>query len=86
MMRSTPNEFNLFGKGPWDYTTNAANIDAYWLAGTQRAKPFESVFTIGMRGFGDCKYGLPWKTLPFTSASSASFGDNGYRFIGAGCT
>ena len=55
MMRSTPNEFSLFGKGSWDYTTNAANINQFWLEGTERARPFESVYTIGMRGFGDCK-------------------------------
>ncbi|KAG6826018.1 hypothetical protein H0H92_001436 [Tricholoma furcatifolium] len=53
MMRSTPNEFTLYGNGTWDYTTNADNIKAFWLAGTQRAKPYESVYTIGMRGFGD---------------------------------
>ncbi|KAH9476877.1 hypothetical protein JR316_0010793 [Psilocybe cubensis] len=53
MMRSTPNEFNVFGKGPWDYTINADNINAFWMAGAQRARPFESVYTIGMRGFGD---------------------------------
>ncbi|KAG6914725.1 hypothetical protein DXG01_015736, partial [Tephrocybe rancida] len=53
MMRSTPNEFSLYGKGTWDYTTNADNIKNYWLAGTQRAKNFESVYTVGMRGFGD---------------------------------
>ncbi|KAG6856193.1 hypothetical protein H0H87_006733 [Tephrocybe sp. NHM501043] len=53
MMRSTPNEFNLYGSGKWDYTTNADNIKDYWLKGTQRAKNFESVYTVGMRGFGD---------------------------------
>ncbi|KAF8154169.1 hypothetical protein B0H34DRAFT_720746 [Crassisporium funariophilum] len=53
MMRSTPNEFTFFGKGPWDYTSNSANINQYWLEGAQRAKPFESVYTLGMRGFGD---------------------------------
>ncbi|KAG6830103.1 hypothetical protein H0H87_009267 [Tephrocybe sp. NHM501043] len=53
MMRSTPNEFTLYGNGTWDYTTNAANIKDYWLKGTQRAKNFESVYTVGMRGFGD---------------------------------
>ncbi|KAG6872327.1 hypothetical protein C0995_010748 [Termitomyces sp. Mi166 len=53
MMRSTPNEFTLYGNGTWDYTTNAENIKAFWLAGTQRAKNFESVYTVGMRGFGD---------------------------------
>ncbi|KAF8064309.1 hypothetical protein FPV67DRAFT_1672029 [Lyophyllum atratum] len=53
MMRSTPNEFNLFGKGAWDYVGNTQNIKDYWMAGAQRAKPFESVYTLGMRGFGD---------------------------------
>ncbi|KAF8968832.1 hypothetical protein BDZ97DRAFT_1654513 [Flammula alnicola] len=53
MMRSTPVEFSLFGQGPWDYTTNSANINQFWLVGTERAKPFESVYTVGMRGFGD---------------------------------
>ncbi|KAF8176262.1 hypothetical protein BJ912DRAFT_1024351 [Pholiota molesta] len=28
-------------------------INNYWLQGTERAKPYESVFTVGMRGFGD---------------------------------
>ena len=58
MMRSTPNEFSLFGKGTWDYTTNAANINQFWLKGAERARPFESVYTLGMRGFGDCKFVL----------------------------
>ncbi|KAF8900162.1 hypothetical protein CPB84DRAFT_1847412 [Gymnopilus junonius] len=53
MMRSTPVEFSLFGQGAWDYTTNSANINEFWLVGTERAKPFESLFTVGMRGFGD---------------------------------
>ncbi|KAF5375395.1 hypothetical protein D9615_007918 [Tricholomella constricta] len=53
MMRSTPNEFSLYGKGTWDYVGNTQNIKDYWLAGAQRAKPFESVYTLGMRGFGD---------------------------------
>jgi hypothetical protein len=53
MMRSTPNEFSLYGKGTWDYVGNTQNIKDYWLAGAKRAKPFESVYTLGMRGFGD---------------------------------
>lgn len=56
MMLSTPNEFSLFGKGSWDYTTNSDNINAFWLKGAQRAKNFESVYTMGMRGFGDCAF------------------------------
>lgn len=54
-MRSTPNEFSLVGKGPWDYVSNKDNIYNYWLDGALRAKPYESVFTLGMRGFGDRK-------------------------------
>ncbi|KAF9450530.1 glycoside hydrolase family 115 protein [Macrolepiota fuliginosa MF-IS2] len=53
MMRSTPNEFSLFGKGAWDYVNNKDNIYNFWLDGARRAQPFESVFTLGMRGFGD---------------------------------
>ncbi|KAJ3487914.1 hypothetical protein NLI96_g3210 [Meripilus lineatus] len=53
MMRGTPIEWNLFGSGPWDYTTNSKNIYNYWVAGAERAKPFESIFTLGMRGAGD---------------------------------
>jgi hypothetical protein len=51
-MRSTPNEFTA---GPWDYSTNSDAIKQYWLEGAQRARPYESIFTLGMRGFGDCK-------------------------------
>ncbi|GLB44507.1 putative glycosyl hydrolase family 115 [Lyophyllum shimeji] len=53
MMRSTPNEFTLYGKGKWDYVGNTQNIKDFWMAGAERAKPFESVYTLGMRGFGD---------------------------------
>ncbi|KAF7321991.1 GH115-C domain-containing protein [Mycena kentingensis (nom. inval.)] len=53
MMRSTPVEWGLFGSGDWNYGTNAANVNAYWVNGTIRAKPFENVWTLGMRGNGD---------------------------------
>ena len=50
MMRSTPVEWNLFGSGPWDYGSNSKNIYNFWVNGTERAKPFEGIFTMGMRG------------------------------------
>ncbi|KAJ2914996.1 hypothetical protein MD484_g5422, partial [Candolleomyces efflorescens] len=50
MMRSTPSEFT---GGAWDYSTNSDAIKQYWLEGAQRARPYESIFTLGMRGFGD---------------------------------
>ncbi|THH19207.1 hypothetical protein EW146_g1901 [Bondarzewia mesenterica] len=53
LMRSTPVEWDLFGSGPWDYTMNSKNIYNYWQVGVQRAKPYESIYTIGMRGAGD---------------------------------
>lgn len=58
MMRSTPNEFSIVGKGNWDYVNNKENIYNYWLDGARRAQPFESVYTLGMRGFGDCGWFL----------------------------
>ena len=55
MMRSIPVEWGLFGVGPWNYSTNAQNVYDFWVAGTERAEPYESIFTIGMRGDGDCE-------------------------------
>jgi hypothetical protein len=55
-MRSTPIEFSLeFPNVAWDYTANNVTIKQYWLEGVQRAKNFESLYTMGMRGFGDCE-------------------------------
>ncbi len=60
MMRSIPVEWGLFGVGPWDYTSNSQFIYDFWVNGTERAKPFENIFTVGMRGknlvsFGDSR-------------------------------
>lgn len=55
MMRSTPVEFSIEHPSvAWDYVANNDTIKQYWLEGAQRAKNFESVYTLGMRGFGDC--------------------------------
>ncbi|THH00581.1 hypothetical protein EW145_g7057 [Phellinidium pouzarii] len=53
MMRSIPVEWGLFGVGPWNYSTNSQNIYDFWVNGTIRAKPYENIFTVGMRGDGD---------------------------------
>ncbi|KDQ08247.1 glycoside hydrolase family 115 protein [Botryobasidium botryosum FD-172 SS1] len=53
MARSTPNEWNIVGHGDWNFTTNAANISNYWTDGVKRAKPYETMYTLGMRGSGD---------------------------------
>lgn len=52
MMRSIPVEWDLFGDGPWDYSVNAQNIYNFWVEGAERAKPYENMFTVGMRGDG----------------------------------
>ena len=52
-MRSSPNEWGIFGEGPWNYTSNSENVYKYFVEGTERARPYESLFTLGMRGEGD---------------------------------
>lgn len=53
MGRSIPNEWNNFGSGAWDFSVNAQNITNFWIDGVNRAKSFETLFTMGMRGSGD---------------------------------
>lgn len=52
MMRADK-EWNRYGKGPWEYSTNAKNLYDFWLAGAKRNKNYESVYTLGMRGQAD---------------------------------
>ena len=52
LMRSLPPEWNIYGSGPWDYSTNQKNVYDFWKVGAQRARKFEGVFTMGMRGAG----------------------------------
>lgn len=41
------------GKGEWNYRTNGANLRSFWRTGMERAKNWETVVTVGMRGDGD---------------------------------
>lgn len=41
------------GKGAWNYRTNQKNLDAFWQTGIERARNWETVVTVGMRGDGD---------------------------------
>ncbi|MFP4542198.1 MAG: glycosyl hydrolase 115 family protein, partial [Opitutales bacterium] len=52
MMRADK-EWDVFGEGPWQYSTNAANLDRFWRGGVERNKPFDSLITLGMRGRED---------------------------------
>ncbi|KAK7046476.1 GH115-C domain-containing protein [Favolaschia claudopus] len=67
MMRSIPVEWGLFGNGPWDYSVNSQFINEFWVNSTIRAKPFENMWTIGMRGNGD---------EPITGADAISLLEN----------
>jgi hypothetical protein len=51
-MRSTK-EWSVFGEGAWQWHTNRARIEPFLREGARRARPFESVFTVGMRGTHD---------------------------------
>ncbi|KAM5530657.1 hypothetical protein V8D89_015678 [Ganoderma adspersum] len=53
LMRSLPPEWDIYGKGSWDYSKNQQNVYDFWKVGAQRARKFEGVFTMGMRGAGD---------------------------------
>ncbi len=46
-------EWKRHGKGPWNYATNPDILHAFWDAGIERNKDYESIVTIGMRGDGD---------------------------------
>jgi hypothetical protein len=52
MMRADK-EWNRYGEGPWEYSTNRDNIYKFWQQGATRHKNLESVFTLGMRGQED---------------------------------
>ncbi|CAE6342716.1 unnamed protein product [Rhizoctonia solani] len=53
MARSSPNEWRLTPRGPWNFTSNAANVTKYWTEGVQRSASYETIYTLGMRGEGD---------------------------------
>ncbi|MGN6373971.1 MAG: glycosyl hydrolase 115 family protein [Sphingomonas sp.] len=46
-------EWHRYGKGPWDYTTNAAELQKFWREGIERRGDAEDLVTVGMRGDGD---------------------------------
>lgn len=52
LMRSTK-EQTTYMTGAWDWSTNKANVIKFLTDGAKRAKPYESLFTMGMRGNGD---------------------------------
>lgn len=52
MMRADK-EWNRYGEGAWEYSTNPENLYKFWQQGAERHKNLESIFTLGMRGQED---------------------------------
>ncbi|MBN2520432.1 MAG: glycosyl hydrolase 115 family protein [Bacteroidales bacterium] len=52
MMRADK-EWNRYGKGKWEYSTNSENLYNFWVDGAKRNKNYESIYTLGMRGQED---------------------------------
>lgn len=52
MMRADK-EWNRYGEGPWDYARNPERLYEFWKDGAERNKPYESIYTLGMRGQQD---------------------------------
>lgn len=52
MMRADK-EWNRYGEGPWDYERNPEKLYEFWEAGARRNKPYDSIYTMGMRGQAD---------------------------------
>jgi len=46
-------EWHRQGGGAWNYETNGERLREFWKGGLDRARDFEKVVTIGMRGDGD---------------------------------
>lgn len=52
MMRWTK-EQSILLKGPWNWDTNEKNVYEFMKEGAKRSKPYESIYTMGVRGLGD---------------------------------
>ncbi|KAK3676622.1 hypothetical protein LTR78_003396 [Recurvomyces mirabilis] len=70
MMRATK-EWNVFGKGAWQWNTNNQSIYPFFVEGVQRSKPYEGVLTMGMRGSGDTALGSGIETALLESVVAA---------------
>ena len=52
MMRADK-EWNRYGEGVWEYSSNPKNLYKFWEDGAKRNKNYESMYTLGMRGQED---------------------------------
>lgn len=54
-MQRDMTEWRTANKGVWSWETNKQAVAEHFETGIERAKPYESVITMGMRGEGDKK-------------------------------
>jgi len=52
-MNRAQQEWARYGKGHWDYAKNAEALREFWRVGARRAKQYELITTLAMRGDGD---------------------------------
>ncbi|KAJ9091801.1 hypothetical protein QFC21_007104 [Naganishia friedmannii] len=71
-------EWNHYS-GPWNYTSNKEELETYWKYGADRAAPYETLFTVGMRGNGDIPLsGISTKLLEKTVADQRNILKNAH--------
>ena len=46
-------EWRRYGRGAWNYQTNAETLREFWRGGLERVRDFEKIISVGMRGDGD---------------------------------
>ncbi len=52
-MNRAQQEWARYGQGHWDYATNGKTLREFWTVGARRAKQYETITTLAMRGDGD---------------------------------
>jgi len=52
-MARADKEQGRFCQGAWDWSRNKNNVQSFMRDGARRAKDWDTVFTLGMRGSGD---------------------------------
>jgi hypothetical protein len=52
-MNRAHQEWQRYGKGPWDYSKNEEVLRDFWRQGVERSKDYEIIITLAMRGDGD---------------------------------
>lgn len=53
LLRNNVGEWDVHRRGPYNYITNRDSVLTYWGERLQEARPYENLYTIGMRGIHD---------------------------------